>query len=81
MIVNLASKSCKSQDLTCVSVSTYNFSCVVHYIRRIIISMLTLNDKMEMKKDYEQMSGLWPNTLNALLLCAILLGLHSNLRF
>lgn len=33
--------------------------------------MLTLNDKMGMEKHYEQMSDLYLNTLNALLLYTI----------
>jgi hypothetical protein len=43
--------------------------------------MLTLNDKMEMEKHYEQMSDVYLNTLNALLLYTILLELSNNLRF
>jgi hypothetical protein len=46
-----------------------------------MIAVLTLNGKMGMEKGYEQMLGLYPNTLNDLLLYTILLGLRNNLRF
>ena len=45
------------------------------------IAVLTLNGKMGMEKGYEQLLGLYPNTLSDLLLYAILLGLHNKLRF
>lgn len=64
-----------------VPVSTNNFICIVPLINGIMIAVLTLNGKMGMEKGYEQMLGLYPNTLNDLLLYTILLGLHNNLRF
>jgi hypothetical protein len=47
----------------------------------MIIAVLTLIGKMVMEKGYEQLLGLYPNTLSDLLLYTILLGLHNNLRF
>jgi len=47
----------------------------------MITVVLMLNGKMGMKKGYEQLLGLYPNTLSDLLLYTILLRLHNNLRF